>query len=88
MARLVQVYDSGPGSGWNRYTVIIGPYVRTMSNNAMSPQGFNQACCMVWELRRDNLGRQLQRVRDLPSQVAEAIRIFRHGHNRGCTLEG
>lgn len=37
----VQVYDNG-GKTWDRYTIVIGEDVCSMSENAMSPGGFNQ----------------------------------------------
>lgn len=38
----VRVFDSGPDGPFDRYTVMIGDDLYTMSENATSPQGVNQ----------------------------------------------
>lgn len=40
-AQALAIYDNG-GKTWDRYTVIIGGDVYTMSENADTPGGFNQ----------------------------------------------
>lgn len=42
MDTIIKVLDSGEDTFCDRYTVIIGKDVFGMSNNACSPQGFNQ----------------------------------------------
>lgn len=69
----MQIYDNG-GKTFDRYCVIIGDEVYEMSDNAKSPNGFNQYCCRTDELRPDRnvLGKEV-RFEDLPLAVKQAI---------------
>lgn len=80
MKRRVKAYDNG-GTTWDRYTVVIlrrhhniTQYdIYGMSENALSPQGFNQYSNTVQ--RRDALpllGKRVN-VQDLPHEVISAI---------------
>ena len=73
------VYDNG-GETVDRYTIIIGNDVYTMSQNAMSPNGFNQYAgtlrsgtetnVVLAESRRENP----VSLDSLPAQVQAAIK--------------
>lgn len=69
--KTIEVYDNG-GQTFDRYTVIIDGDVFGMSDNPLSPQGFNQYSGKLHELP---LARQGERVvpESLPEQVQKAI---------------
>ncbi len=66
----IQVYDNG-GKTFDRYAVVLGKDVYTMSNNPNSPQGFNQWWGEVYEVVDDGLlGKKLDHI---PECLREAI---------------
>jgi|GEM_PF-2423238 len=68
----VKVYDN-EGESFDRYTVLIGEDAYGMSENAMSPQGFNQFLGDVGAIAIEDLGRKIEE-NEIPSQIQEAIR--------------
>jgi len=75
----ITIYDNG-GATLDRYTVIIGTGVYSMSINALSPQGVNQYCCETADLREPMVKERKVNPIDLPSEVRAAIgfRIVQH----------
>lgn len=74
----IRVFDSGEDCFSDRYTVIISNDVFGMSNNACSPNGFNQYIGTIGlDLSEENLlqviGEEKTPLRTLPSEVLEAI---------------
>lgn len=67
------IFDNG-GKTCDRYAVLIENSVFGMSEDALSPQGFNQYCCELSELSRQNLGQEVN-YNDLPFQVQKAIKL-------------
>ena len=67
-----EAYDNN-GITFDRYTIIIGEDVYTMSANPSHPQGFNQYCCKTSELHLYPTDRRV-RIKDLPKEVQRAIR--------------
>lgn len=72
--RHLYIFDNG-GETIDRYTVLIGDGVYTMSHNALSPQGVNQFCCTREELDCKSLQDTCTRVQfqDVPTAVQDAI---------------
>lgn len=68
----VAVYDNG-GKTFDRYTVILGESVFTMSENATQPDGFNQYAGEVGEIDLRNFPILKKELRDLPKPVLVAI---------------
>jgi len=66
-----RIFDIGDNGFVDRYTVVIGEEVYGMSDNPLSPQGFNQYCCTRGELI-GHTGREVAIV-DLPKDVQTAI---------------
>jgi hypothetical protein len=67
---MVKVYDNG-GATYDRYTVIIKTDTYTMSDNALSPQGFNQYCGSNLPLPPN----RPVKLSSLPEQVQRAIAL-------------
>ena len=68
----IEVYDNG-GETFDRYTVVIGCNVYSMSANALSPQGVNQLALVLKERELvgwANLGKKLY---DIPGTIKEAV---------------
>lgn len=81
MKRRVRVYDNG-GKTIDRYSVAISRQRRGqkvydiygMSEDALSPQGFNQFCVSVGDMRAmDFTESKRVQVQDLPREVITAI---------------
>lgn len=66
----MEVYTNG-GKTFDRYTVILGGDVYTMSHNPLSPQGFNQYAGRLNELTGARQGRRLKHI---PDCLTEAIK--------------
>lgn len=66
----MRVYDNG-GRTIDRYAVVIGDSVFTMSANPLSPQGVNMYCGTTREIHPS--GREVS-LNDLPPAVREAIK--------------
>jgi hypothetical protein len=66
-----RIFDVGDDTFMDRYTVVIGEDVYGMSDNPLSPQGFNQYCCTTAELVGQN-GVEVA-MGDLPKDVQTAI---------------
>ena len=56
----------------DRYTIVIGDAAFGMSDNPLSPVGFNQFCCTREDLIGP-LGREVK-IEDLPEDVQKAIK--------------
>ena len=70
----IKIYDSGD-TCIDRYTVIIGNDVYSMSYNADQPNGFNQYCFPVTELSYKYLDKcKRVLIVDLPKGVRNAIK--------------
>jgi hypothetical protein len=69
----VKVYDNN-GRTYDRYSVIIGENIFTMSPNALSPQGVNMFARTVEEDEDDfsYLGKR-KTFREIPDEVRQAI---------------
>jgi len=67
----IKVYDNS--RTWDRYTVVIGSSCYGMSDNATSPQGFNQYIGELSELNRRAFGNKVQH-NSLPLDVKVAIK--------------
>lgn len=67
----IRIYDSDE-KVFDRYTIIIDEDVYGMSHNPLSPQGFNQWCCNVWEITTKHLGKEIK-FDDCPTEVQVAI---------------
>jgi hypothetical protein len=68
--RVPRCYDN-QGETFDRYTIVIGESVYTMSHNALSPQGVNMYCCQVGEVEITDPEIEFS---FLPSEVQEAVR--------------
>lgn len=73
---IYKIYDNG-GKTWDRYTLLTEPFhfgkscdAFGFSENAKSPQGFNQFCGDVYEGAK--LGKEIS-FDCLPTEVQEAI---------------
>lgn len=67
----IRIYDSGPSTA-DRYTVFDdGVAVYGMSDNAMSPQGFNQY--LGDTVQEQNAGRRITDSRELGDELCRAI---------------
>lgn len=69
----VEVYDND-GETWDRYTVIIDGDVFGMSENALSPQGFNQWSGSLKDLPGARQGERIT-LESLPEDVQTAIDV-------------
>jgi len=70
----ILIYDNG-GKSFDRYTIIIDNYAYRMSENPLSPQGFNQYCGEV--VTGVKLGKHLGKkilFESLPTDVKKAIK--------------
>ncbi len=67
----VVVYDNG-GKTADRYTVVIGTSVFGMSDDATTPNGFNQYAGETSEYPRGFTGKKVK-VTSLPKQTQKAI---------------
>ena len=68
----VRIFDNG-GKSFDRYTIIIGQDVYGMSENATSPQGFNQYLGLVDEFEFPLEGVKEVTLDSLPDEVRRAI---------------
>lgn len=68
----IKVYDCGPDSTKDRYTVIIGSDAFGLSDDALSPQGFNMWIGDAADIKPEALGEEIS-IRDLPVEVGAAI---------------
>lgn len=68
---MIEIYDNG-GETFDRYTVIIDGDVYGMSDNPLSPQGFNQFSGKLHELPLARQGERLT-IESLPEAVQTAI---------------
>ena len=67
----VKVYDNG-GVSFDRYTVIIGREVYSMSDNPLSYNGFNQYVCEFNQLHLNDTHKKIK-FSELPENVKKAI---------------
>ena len=80
----IRVFDNK--KTWDRYTVVIDDAYYGMSENALSPQGFNQYGGLTQELVKNDygffnqtvLGKEIKNLDKLPNDVKKAItqRLF------------
>lgn len=75
----IRIYDNG-GETCDRYTLIIDGDIYGLSDNAMSPQGFNQYCGTIGECGHtdhynDDPGETLRDVSELPGEVQRAVEL-------------
>ena len=72
----IKVYDNG-GKTFDRYTVILScGSIIGMSENPLSPQGFNQYCGDIKDYKLENnemIGQKVS-IKDLSDDVKQAIR--------------
>ena len=71
---ILQVWDNG-GKSFDQYTVRIGNAYYGMSDNARSPQGFNQFIGEYPEIDETKCGQKITKreYRNLPMEVRQAI---------------
>ena len=68
------VYDNN-GKTIDRYTVIKGDSVYTMSDNPNFPLGVDMYCCDISEVNMEKIKKDKKvRIKDLPKEVQKAIR--------------
>ena len=65
----VRVFDN-QGETFDRYTVVIGNSVFTMSENPISPQGFNSYCGELSDFDLRSFGVELPTV---PESIVSAV---------------
>lgn len=68
----IKIYDNG-GETFDRYTVVAGNNVFGLSEDPLSPQGFNQWVCLTKDLDKTGLGQEVN-FENLAPRVKGAIK--------------
>lgn len=71
---MIEIYDN-EGKTFDRYTVIIDGDVFGMSENPLSPQGFNQYSGKLHELPMARNNGERITLESLPDEVQKAIEL-------------